>query len=230
MKKPIIGIVGRVKSSEKKEIFISDKYRTAITQSGGIAILLLPPYCKKMELISPFQESDIDLKLVHQLVDLCDGILFPGGENWYGFEQEIYRYAFQKNKPILGICLGMQMIACFPYFHQSCSDCTYPIVSKTLHKQELKYAHEIFLKDSLLKNILDVDQMYVNSRHSYEILQNDSFVISSYSLDGVIESIEVPGKDFILGVQWHPESLFEEDVFARKIFQAFIQACRKNDC
>ncbi len=60
--------------------------------------------------------------------------------------------------------------------------------------------------------------MNVNSRHSYTILANDSFHVSSYSSDGMIESIEIPNKTFIIGVQWHPESLIHQDFFLKSYF------------
>ena len=77
-----------------------------------------------------------------------------------------------------------------------------------------------------MKEILGANEIFVNSRHSFSILKNDSFQISSYSTDGVIESIEIPNKTFILGVQWHPESLFSQDIFSQKLFHAFIKACK----
>ena len=229
MKKPIIGIVGR-KNEEISEFFCGEEYRQAIIQSGGIPILLLAPYSIDINQVKPFCSNvcEDDLEGIHQLVDLCDGILFPGGSVWYGFDQEVYRYAYEKDKPILGICLGMQMIACSPFFHLKCSDCTKKIISYINHQQQKNIVHQVQLKTSLLKSILGTSQMNVNSRHSYTILTNDSFHVSSYSSDGMIESIEIPNKTFIIGVQWHPESLIHQDFFSQKLFYTFIQICKKS--
>jgi putative glutamine amidotransferase len=46
------------------------------------------------------------------------------------------------------------------------------------------------------------------------------------SPDGVIEAVESPRKRFVLGVQWHPEFLYDRDAIQRKLFTAFIKAAR----
>ena len=40
------------------------------------------------------------------------------------------------------------------------------------------------------------------------------------------EAIERPASRFMLGVQWHPETSYRADVFSRRIFEAFMNACR----
>jgi putative glutamine amidotransferase len=50
-------------------------------------------------------------------------------------------------------------------------------------------------------------------------------VVSGISDDGVIEAIEVPGQRFCIGAQWHPEFLNCEP--ERRLFEAFVQACRE---
>ena len=228
MKRPVIGVVGRSFSNDKSGFFLYDEYRQAILLSGGIPIVLVAPYSKDISDVTSFHSniSEREKNMIYQMVDLCDGILFPGGSAWYGFDQEIYTYAYKKDKPILGICLGMQMIACSTFFSFENSDCTQKIISSINHQQTKDFVHKVILKESLLKEILGANEIFVNSRHSFSILKNDSFQISSYSTDGVIESIEIPNKTFILGVQWHPESLFSQDIFSQKLFHAFIKACK----
>ena len=46
--------------------------------------------------------------------------------------------------------------------------------------------------------------------------------ISARSKDGLIEAVEIKNKKFIIGVQWHPETIFDKDINARKIFEAFF--------
>jgi putative glutamine amidotransferase len=40
----------------------------------------------------------------------------------------------------------------------------------------------------------------------------------------VIEAIEAPRHPFFLGVQWHPEFLYDHDLLSRRIFRAFLRA------
>lgn len=230
MKKPIIGIVGRVKDTD---ILIHEEYRTAIINAGGIPILLLPSYLENIDDILPFQNNinKNQEDMIEQMVNLCDGILFSGGSKWYGFDQYVYQYAYQQNKPILGICLGMQMIACAPYFNQTSSDQTRPVSSFINHQQTENYVHSINLTNSKLKSILGNSEIVVNSRHLFQIFPNNSFFISATSEDGVIEAIEIPSKKFIFGVQWHPESLYQFDPYSKRLFQAFIDICKiKKSC
>lgn len=59
--------------------------------------------------------------------------------------------------------------------------------------------------------------MKVNSRHKYEIINVNNAIVSARSDDGIIEAIEFPNKRFTMGVQWHPEDLYETDINMLKI-------------
>ncbi|MCI8394520.1 MAG: C26 family cysteine hydrolase domain-containing family [Bacilli bacterium] len=227
MIKPVIGIVGRVLEEPRANFHCDEEYRLAIIKAGGIPIMLLPFYSEKISNVTPFQ-NDFNFKqdkMLDQLVQLCDGILFPGGLKWYGFDQMVYECAKKYDKAILGICLGMQMIANQTFFSSSNSDHT---VRCTSHLQsDFTYAHLIHINESKLLQIFEKNTILVNSRHSCCILDHNSFHVSSYSMDGIIESIEIPNQNFIIGVQWHPESLYDFDVYSQKLFSAFIQAAQK---
>ena len=54
-----------------------------------------------------------DGKSILDALDICDGFLFPGGKKLERIHFEILLYAINNNKPILGICLGMQVMAYF---------------------------------------------------------------------------------------------------------------------
>lgn len=228
MVKPIIGIVGRFNNETKSKSFVYEEYRLAIIKAGGIPILLLPIYENDMANISPFFPDNTKYQnITHHMVHLCDGILFPGGSSWYGFEQEIYRYAYQKDIPMLGICLGMQMIGCAPYFNNQNSDHTILVDSPCIHKTNSNYAHTISILGGKLKEIFKTGLISVNSRHTSCLQANDSFFITAVSLDKVIEAIEIPNKTFIIGVQWHPESNYDTDEYSQLLFQEFISVCHK---
>lgn len=44
----------------------------------------------------------------------------------------------------------------------------------------------------------------------------------AYSEDGIIEAIEDKTKRFFIGVQWHPESLINDE-YSNKLFDYFIK-------
>lgn len=226
LKKPIIGIVGRLQENGRAQVFINEEYRLAIVKSGGIPILLLPPYQDQFEAHTPFIWDNLkdELQDLTNILDLCDGFLFTGGEKWFGYEEFIMEYAYQKDKPVLGICLGMQMIACMPFFHNE--DSNYLIkIGNEKHYQGNGLSHTVTLFPSKLKDIIKKDEMFVTSRHYDTIAPLSFFRISALSKDGIIEAIELPKKHFFIGVQWHPESSFFEDENSRIIYQAFVEAC-----
>jgi len=47
----------------------------------------------------------------------------------------------------------------------------------------------------------------------------------AYSEDGLVEALCVPGKRFLVGVQWHPELLYQKDEVAVKLVRGFVGAC-----
>jgi putative glutamine amidotransferase len=81
-------------------------------------------------------------------------------------------------------------------------------------------------KDSLLFQLLGKEYLQVNSLHHQAIKDlAPSLEIAGKSPDSLIEAIDMPGRNFFLGVQWHPEHLFRSNEDAFKIFEAFVQAC-----
>jgi len=62
----------------------------------------------------------------------------------------------------------------------------------------------------------------VNSLHQQGVDRlGDGLFVEAVSDDGIIEAVSIPGKRFILGVQWHPEGNFESNPTSRKIFEAY---------
>ena len=72
------------------------------------------------------------------------------------------------------------------------------------------------------------NQISVNSCHHQSIhIPAPGLIASAVAPDGIIEAVEKPDyPNFFLGVQWHPEYLWDRDEAAMGLFQAFVDACK----
>lgn len=194
--RPIIGIItrkGKSKSFHDIDIIYTDIV-SMINKSGGNAI-------------------GVFNKDINDYLNICDGFILQGGDDIEDDNIKLLDILYKINKPVLGICLGMQEMGVFS---------SGKLVDIDNHLGN--GLHEIIIdKNSLLYRIIGKDKILVNSRHKSMINDTDLFV-SSKSMDNVIESIEDNNKKFFLGVQWHPENMYNDDD-TRKIFDYFIKMC-----
>ena len=197
---PIIGIITRASISDEghKINLIYDDIKNCILNNGGIPVGIM--------LNENYKE----------IINLCDGIIFQGGDDFEKYDFEALKYAYEIDKPVLGICLGMQLMGVlFDGFMLNIKN----------HKKTLTYAHEVKIKrNSKLYNIFKSDIIKVNSRHK-SVIKNTKLNISALSQDGYIEAIEDLNKRFFIGVQWHPESMVKYDNKQNNLFKYFIKCC-----
>lgn len=203
--KPIIGIITRYGKTENqnKILYTYKEIIEKVKRSNGIPI--------GINILN--KEDIINLKIAH-------GIILQGGDTYREEEIEIVKYAYEKDIPLLGICQGMQIMGI-----ATCGE-IYKISNH--NKTNTKKAHQIQInKNSKLYEILKKEKITVNSRHNYAI-KRTTLTTSSYSEDKIIESIEAKNKKFFIGVEWHPESLENEE--SKQLFDYFIKkASEKND-
>lgn len=185
----MIGVINRIDKTDSNDVYVFNK-----------------------EICDFFIKKDIiTLGIINyntNLLELCNGFILPGGD-YKTIDDDIINYAYKTNKPLLGICLGMQSMG--EYFN-----------GKLIKINHDKIHQIVINKDSKLYEILNKRVILVNSRHKYSLKKTDLF-ISSYSNDSNIESIEDKNKAFFIGLQWHPESLNNSDSI--NIFNSFIEAC-----
>ena len=234
MKKPIIGVTLDNEESGSYSKFpwyaIRINYINSIVSSNGIP-LMLP---SKPELADYY-------------FNLIDGVLITGGDfdidpKLYGekksknvvrvdkprtdFEIKIARLALKKNKPILGICGGQQLL------NVALNGSLIQHITKTNIKHEQvqprnKATHkvQVNLKSKLYK-IVKKKEFRVNSAHHQAIKKiGKKLDINAIAEDGIIEGIESKNHKFFIGIQWHPEFLITN--CDKRIFKAFIKACQK---
>lgn len=153
------------------------------------------------------------LENIFSIINSCDGIIFPGGDDVVDKDLKILEYLYINNTPTLGICLGMQEMAIF-------KNGTMIDLNNNSHYNNETKAHDVLIaKSSKLYKIIGKEKISVNSRH-YSIISKTDLNISAYSNDNIIEAIEDPSKRFFIGVQWHPEDLEIEETYL--LFNYFI--------
>ncbi|WP_196001263.1 gamma-glutamyl-gamma-aminobutyrate hydrolase family protein [Clostridium sp. 1001271B_151109_B4] len=240
MIKPIIGIIGSLYTESNPSFagnyfdYNNNNYSKCIAKANGIPIYL------------PIIENK---DVLEEQLSLCNGILLPGGADinpllyntspqlhlgkcndlidWY--QISITQKALSLNMPILGICRGIQVlnVAAGGTLYQ---DISHNIPNAILHNQNSHLSnicHPISIKkNSLIRNILGEDKYIVNSAHHQAVKElGNNLIATSTSPDGIIESIEMEGKNFVVGVQWHPEMLSLKDTIMLKLFESFISSC-----
>ncbi len=228
--KPIIGVMP-LWDDTKDSIWMLPGYMDGIRQAGGIPVIF------------PLSENESDLG---QLIDMCDGFLFTGGHDvspkMYGeepleglvdtcekrdaMEAVVLKTAIDLDKPVLGICRGIQFInaALGGTLYQ---DLQTQFPSDITHHQDPPYdvpVHTVaVMKDSPLYQQLQVDQLPVNSYHHQAVKKPaPGLVPMATAPDGIIEALYKPEHRFLWAVQWHPEFSFRTDDYSREIFKAFI--------
>ena len=232
--KPVIGLT--VSVQDDGSVSLLEAYSRAIENAGGIPILI--PYVKNTDIYNDF-------------IELCDGIFITGGadidphrygeskKNTCGAiqrlrdETELYVLceALCRNKPILAVCRGTQLLNVYlgGTLYQDIPT-EYP--SKINHVQDegrFEPSHSVKIADgSPLSKLVGKDVMTANSFH-HQAIKNvgKDLVPMAYAEDGIIEAVYLPSKAYVRGYQWHPERIFDTDTDNRKIFLDFINACNK---
>ena len=149
------------------------------------------------------------------------------------FELAVAARADAREMPILAICRGTQALNIVRGggLHQHLPD----LSTDLSHRQTnpgTEPSHPVEVKpDSLLAAALggtEIDIDDVNSFHHQAIDRLGSGLeISACAPDGTIEAIEDPSRRFLIGVQWHAETLVHRAAEA-ELFRRFVDACRED--
>lgn len=225
-------------------INISNRYGEAIAAAGG-----LPQILPLLEDV-PFLEEAVsraDGILLTGGDDVGHSVYAPGmpaklrkkilgadpRRDWV--ELQVLRFLFAHRKPLLAICRGHQIL-------NAALGGTLIVDIPTQRPRAINHrelqrkneiVHPIRLKPgSLMAAIHGSTTLGTNSSHHQAIDRLAGILeATAWSEDGMIEAIELKpsfrnATRFLLGVQYHPERLFARHREHRKIFDAFISACR----
>lgn len=214
----MIGISGTI---EEGKITLNREYADALWKLGVLPVILTPTSDKnKIEL----------------LAKRLDGAVFAGGgdvlPSRYGdsfchadnsicaerdeFEFLLFSELYKSKKPILGICRGMQVINV--------------ALGGTLHQNvggHMKCEHRVSL-GGRLSVLSQSPTVRVNSFHRQAVKDlGASLEILAVSDDGIVEVLGNFDGRYLLGVQFHPEKSFADDLFSQAIIKDFAEHCNK---
>jgi putative glutamine amidotransferase len=226
---PVIGITcGEAAGTEK--LYLNLPYIRALTAAGGLPVLLPGIAGREVDYlylinglllsgggdVDPFLFGEEPLPLV--------GEISPDRDR---FEIELARLAMEEGIPVLGICRGIQVlnIAAGGTVSQDIS-----LVSRASlkHVQQAPRAYGThglrLLPGSLLAGALGEGDVRVNSFHHQSLARLGAGLRpTAYAPDGIVEGIEYE-KSWALGVQFHPEEMWEQDRRFLNIFKALVDA------
>jgi len=235
MKKPMIAVTPLTNEEVATDMRMRLNYLRALLDCGALPVVL--PLNAAIEEICEYAE-------------VFDGLLFSGGPDidpkHYGeqaehesvkisaardkIEMALFHEAYVQNKPMLGICRGLQL------FNVCLGGTLYQDIksfynSSINHDQGEPYdiaSHDVSLvKSAPTSNIFSGDTVSVNTAHHQAIkeiaAQLAPFAISP---DGLIEGIYHKSRDNFFAVQWHPEYLYLHDGDHRAIFETFVSMCK----
>ena len=223
---------GRLAASVNKE------YTDALLAAGGLPVVL------------PLTDDEAALDA---LLARVDGLLLTGGGDvdpaLYGARvtaevkptlktispvrdrMELFltrRVLRDARQPLLGICRGCQVLN-VAGGGTLILDIPSTFGNKVDHhdKRLAEPVHEILVQPkSRLASLVGGGKLNVNSSHHQAVRDvAPKFQLVAHSTgDGVVEGIELEGRQFVLGVQWHPERLYMQHGHAAALFRALVEA------
>jgi putative glutamine amidotransferase len=236
MTRPLIGICAALEHAswamwEQQAALLPISYVQAVQRAGGLA-LMLPP-------------DPANVERPEEVLDAIDGLMLAGGADidpaTYGqapqpetvgavperdaVEIALVRAAIRRDMPVLGICRGMQLInvALGGTLHQH-------LPQRFGHDEHLRSfgsfdgsEHDVDLLEGSLAARAAGELRHVTKSHHHQGVDElgDDLLVSGLAVvDGLTEAIELPGKRFVLGVQWHPEVDLQSTVISALVAAA----------
>lgn len=235
-RKPVIGLLPSV-DDMTGATKLSTGYMNAVIAHGGIPFLFT------------FLKEERDMR---QLALQCDAFLFTGGIDpdpvLYGEEKlndtveiseccdalefPLIKIALELDKPILGICRGIQVlnVALGGTLYQDLAgtDAGEPCLpqaegriprSRTFYKYRRGHAAA-----RSIRGVSNVCQYIPPSGN--KTLAPDLLLMASTD-DGIAEAACVKEKPYVFGVQWHPELIYDKNEGCDRIFSYFIDCAKQ---
>ena len=208
-------------------------------------------YCESLRAAGGIPVMLTDLLSADEVISLrgrLDGILLSGGgdiapERFHGIESptignisperdrlefQLVQLSVETDWPLLGICRGFQVIN-VALGGTLYTDIPEQFATKIQHNTPEEcgrdaLAHEVtIIEGTVLAGTLKQPHVPVNSFHHQAVTQvAPGLKVSAKAADGLVEGLEMVGKRFFIGVQWHPECM-PLRTEQRALFEAFVQ-------
>ncbi len=178
----------------------------------------------------------------------CDGLLVPGGDDLLpespypdevrftpvppeqlAFDTALLAACLARGLPVLGICYGMQLLV-LHHGGRLLYDIAHDRPGAQPHQLPAEARHGLAIEPGTrLAAALGGERCQVNSRHHQGVAEpGRGLRVCARADDDTIEAVEAEDSGcFVLGVQWHPESL--EAGHRARLFGSFVAACRSGD-
>ena len=241
--RPLIGITpdlsatARAGGKAEPVLVLQECYARAIERAGALPLIL------------PIVPSPASMRRV---VETLDGIVVSGGDfdihpKFYGekpikalgyvkeerteFELGLISLALRRDMPVLGVCGGAQAInvALGGSLIQDIATQFHGAMEHQRGELKDRGGHKVDIHSGTkLRRIVGRAALEVNTTHHQAVkAAGKDLIVNATAADHVIEGIESTAHSFVLGVQWHPEFLVHRDFCQRKIFSAFVSACKR---
>ena len=229
-KKPRIGVPLRsdVDDVGRCYEYLFDSIRRPLQRAGAFIVPIAPPqdidYWTTKNADWP-ELTGVEKADIERSLDMVDGIFIPGGYKFCEYDRYLLERAIARDLPVLGVCMGMQIMSCRGKDEVSFE----PVPDEAVHcNRSDKYAHTVRVApDSKLRLIAGEAEFPVNSWHKRRVSAHGTYRPVAWSEDGVIEAMELPTATFNIGVQWHPEALYGIDGPATRLIDAFLDAASR---
>jgi putative glutamine amidotransferase len=231
--RPVLGLTTYLQQAQSgvwdvHASFLPAIYMEGVNLAGGTAVLLPP---------QPVDAAD-------RVLDGLDGLVITGGGDMdpasYGqqrqpatdepvqasrardaWEVALIHGAIRRGMPVLGICRGAQVVnvALGGTLHQHLPD----VLGHSGHQQGIAVfsTSSVHTVPGTRLAALIGESSDVQCYHHQGIDKlGEGLIISAQGADGVIEGIEMPGENFVLAVQWHPEERLDDI----RLFVAVVEA------
>jgi len=246
-RRPIIGIptqtlhsIDGIPEGLPESWVMNQRYSRVVAAAGGLPVMI------------PLLDDEDTLRALY---DRMDGVLIPGGVDLdpatYGeaalptcgrldpardrVELMFARWALDESKPLFGLCRGLQILnvamggSLYQDIAAQRSDAIKHDYFPTAGYARDHLAHPVTVTSgSRLDAIVGTAPLRVNSMHHQAVKDlAPGLVATAVAPDGVIEAVESTGSQFVLGVQWHPESLTERDPRMHRLLTGFVGAASR---
>jgi putative glutamine amidotransferase len=233
--RPAIGVTVGYDERRAGFFLLRQDYTRSIEQAGGLPLLL-----------APGRPEDAP-----ELLDRIHGLILSGGSDvdpaLYGaaphpklgkvirerddFELALTREALTRDMPLLAICRGHQVlnVALGGTLVQDIPSEVTGGLEHDPRRERWERAHPVEIYEGTrLRDILERGTVSVNSFHHQAIERlGGGLVVSARSCgDQVVEGVELPGRRFVLGVQWHPEAFWNREDGFQALFAALVSTSR----